>query len=113
MGAVLAVAVDITVDEFKAWLKDRDGKMVVGLARMPRDCPIARYLGRLEPAGSKRYAVHPTIIGYGDGYRDGNWVYAPAPAWVERFVRAADNLRPMTPITAATALDYLSVGYMR
>lgn len=107
MGAAVAAPFDISVDEFTAWLTRLDETEVVGVARMPRECPIARYLGRGETLRAKRFAVHPTVIGVGRGYNDGHWEYFPAPAWVERFVRTIDRQRPLTPITAADALAYL------
>lgn len=86
-SVVLAV---LTRDWFTKWLQDFNADEVVGLAALPCECPVSRFVQRqlpaLEAVRTTRKRIYYRVAGK-------KTEYSTLPDWTSCFVDRVDTLR--------------------
>ena len=92
MGAAVAIEPSIEREAFTSWLEDKAKYDVVGLACMPKRCPLATFVG--PDACVTRSVFKASFEG----------PYYPTPAWAATFINRIDaDFKMCSPVTAEAA----------
>lgn len=107
---VLAI---LNVDDFRAWLAERDANAIVGHCSMPGACPLRNFL---SDRGVPQPVVTANMVDWELDCGPSCWPNfsfgtVQLPEWAYRFVRGVDRLHPLSyePHPRVTAADALTV----